>query len=66
MSFLIVDSDVNLNNLFSSSLSRSAIPEYFIVHPQSAKLNNLNLHPLASRYRDPQLQVGDNYSRLFI
>ena len=28
-----------------------------------AKLNNLNFHPLEvlSRYRDPQLQVGENY-----
>ena len=30
----------------------------------SAILNNLNFHPLevVSRYRDPQLQVGENYS----
>ena len=29
----------------------------------NAKLNNLNFHPLevVSRYRDPQLQVGENY-----
>ena len=36
-------------------------------NPQSAKLNHLNFHPLevVSRYRDPQLQVGENYSYLF-
>ena len=33
----------------------------------SAKLNNLIFHPLevVSRYRDQQLQVGENYSYLF-
>ena len=32
-----------------------------------AKINNLNFHPLevVARYRDPQLQVGKNYSYLF-
>ena len=32
-----------------------------------AKLNNLNFHPLevVSRYRDPQLQVAENYCYLF-
>ena len=31
------------------------------------KLKNLNFHPLevVSRYRDPQLQVGENYSYLY-
>ena len=31
------------------------------------KLRNLNFHPLevVSRYRYPQLQVGENYSYLF-
>ena len=39
-----------------------------LFNPCSAKLNNLNFHPLevVSRYRDPQLQVGENYSYLFI
>ena len=34
---------------------------------QSAKLNNLHFYPLevVSRYRDPQLQVGKNYSYSF-
>ena len=33
----------------------------------TSKLNHLNFHPLelVSRYRDPQLQVGENYSHLF-
>ena len=37
------------------------------INPLTAKLNNLNFRPLevVSRYRDPQLQVGDNYSCLF-
>ena len=34
------------------------------LHPSTAKLFNLNFHPLevASRWRDPQLQVSENYS----
>ena len=37
------------------------------VNPCSVTKNNLNFHPLevVSRYRDPQLQVGENYSCLF-
>ena len=33
----------------------------------TTKLNNLFFHPLevVSRYRDPQLQVGEIYSHLF-
>ena len=36
-------------------------------NPQSATLYNLNFHPLevVSRYREPQLQVGENYRFLF-
>ena len=36
-------------------------------NPCHAKLIYLNFHPLevVSRYRDPQLQVGENYSYLF-
>ena len=36
------------------------------VNPLSAKLFNLNFHPLevVSRWRDPQLQVSENYSDL--
>ena len=37
------------------------------VNPLSARLYYLNFHPLevVSRYRDPQLQVGENYPCLF-
>ena len=37
------------------------------VDPYHAKLINLNFHPLevVSRYRDPQLQVAENYSYMF-
>ena len=40
----------------------------FNVNPLSAKLNNLNFHPLevVSRYRDPQLQVGEVFTHVFI
>ena len=36
------------------------------INPWSAKLDNLNFHSLkvVSRYRDPQLQVGENNSYL--
>ena len=36
------------------------------VNPLTAKLFNLNFHPLevVSRWRDPQLQVSENYSDL--
>ena len=35
-------------------------------NPLTAKLFNLNFHPLevVSRYSDPQLQVSENYSDL--
>ena len=38
-----------------------------ILDPQTVKLNHLNFHPpeAVSRYSDPQLQVGENYSYLF-
>ena len=36
---------------------------YFI--PLSAELNNFNFHSLVFVSRDPQIQVGDNYSYLF-
>ena len=42
------------------------IKNYYL-DPWSAILYNLNFHPLdvVSRYRDPQLQVGENDSCLF-
>ena len=37
------------------------------INPWSATLQNLNFHPLefVTRYRDPQIQVGENYTHLF-
>ena len=37
-----------------------------LLNPLTAKLFNLNFHPLeiVSRWRDPQLQVSENYSDL--
>ena len=37
-------------------------------NPRSGKLNYLNFHPfeVVSRYRDQQLQVGEDYPYLFI
>ena len=37
-----------------------------IINPSAAKLFSLNFHPLeiVSRWRDPQLQVSENYSDL--
>ena len=39
---------------------------HFALNPLTAKLFNLNFHPLevASRWRDPQLQVSENNSDL--
>ena len=36
-------------------------------NPSTAKLKNLNFHPLevVRRYRDPQLQAGENYTYSF-
>ena len=42
------------------------IGTYDHINPLIAKLFNLNFHPLevVSRWRDPQLQVSENYSDL--
>ena len=39
---------------------------FYPVKHECADLDNLNFHPLevVSRYRDPQLQVGENYPYL--
>ena len=39
------------------------VKQYYFI-PYTDKLNNLDLQPLevVSGYRDPQLQVGENYS----
>ena len=43
-----------------------SIRHTYMVKPLTAKLFNLNFHPLdvVSRLRDPQLQVSENYSDL--
>ena len=43
-----------------------SIPSDISFNPLAAKLFNLNFHPLeiVSRWRDPQLQVSENYSDL--
>ena len=40
---------------------------YIQINPFPAKLSYLNFHPLevVSRYRDPQLQVGENFPYFF-
>ena len=40
---------------------------FVVIQPQAAKLNQSIFHPfeVVSRYRDPQLQVGEKYSYLF-
>ena len=35
-----------------------------IINPLTAKLFNLHFHPLEVVFRDPQLQVSENYSDL--
>ena len=39
---------------------------YLYFNPSTAKLFGINFHPLevVSRWRDPQLQVSENYSDL--
>ena len=52
---------------YSSLANHHSLRPELITVIESAKLNNLNFRPLeaVSRYRDPQLQVGENYSYLF-
>ena len=56
-----------LKGLDLDSLRRMYVnPTYFVINPLTAKLFNCNFHPLeaVSRWRDPQLQVSENYSDL--
>ena len=50
---------------YMNILAKSA--KLILINPYPAKLGHFNFHPLevVSRYRDPQLQVGENYSYLF-
>ena len=55
-------------NIFAvrSTLNSRMVDHIERVNPLTAKLFNWNFHPLenVSRLRDPQLQVGENYSDL--
>ena len=58
-----------ISNIEKYPLVSWFIQNYFSVvrvNPLTAKLFNLNFHPLevVSRWRDPQLQVSENYSEL--
>ena len=48
---------------FLSSFKLGNCVQWFIINPYPAKLIYFNFHPLevVSRYRDPQLKVGENY-----
>ena len=70
--YLCYGSRVNINILLfpcGDQLYTSKVgPHTERVNPLTAKLFNLILHPLGvvSRWRDPQLQVSENYSDLAI
>ena len=58
----------NLYNLAAWYLEESNMRSCIAaINPLTAMIFNLNCHPheVVSRYRDPQLQVGENYSYLF-
>ena len=57
--------DVNWMQTVIEITSNNGSLRFF--HPLSAELKNLIFHQIevVSRYRDPQLQVGENYSYLF-
>ena len=52
--------------LFGTSCMLLFLVEILQIYTLTAKLFNLNFHPLevVSRWRDPQLQVSENYSAL--
>ena len=58
-------SHLTLHSLLSLSSQGAWIP-FSHPNPLTAELFNLNFHPLevVSRWRDPQLQVSENYSDL--
>ena len=62
---------ISMLDIFSGSDKKSVIIQIIqidIIHSLVAMSSDLMFHPLevVSRYRDPQLQVGENYSYLFI
>ena len=60
----IIRSSTNVTDDFVLSEHEISLKRY--INPLPAKLFNLNFHPLevVSRWRDPQLQVIENYSDL--
>ena len=66
---MIVEMAVFIMNTASviTKLKKHETLTFCLFNPFLAKLFNLNFHPLevVDRYRDPQLQVGGNYSYLF-
>ena len=58
---------VNCSSKFNRSMHVNVHEKCIVqLNPLTAKLFNLNFHPLevVSRWRDPQLQVSENYSDL--
>ena len=62
-------------NILAKWLDDTVVVIYIIIlclevrrFPQSAKLNNLNVHPfeVVSRYREPQFQVAEHYPCIFV
>ena len=61
-----------MSSNMASDAERDVQPSHLIciqkkrINPLTAKLFNLNFHPLevVARWRDPQLQVSENYSDL--
>ena len=60
------DIDWKISFIMRAQFSRSVLALAHSTNPLTAKLFNLNLHPLevVSRWRDPQLQASENYSDL--
>ena len=62
-----MSNDATHNVIFLTSMTKAKWrPSTFI--PFHAKVSYLNFHPLkvVARYRDPQIQVGENDSNVFI
>ena len=67
MSFQTYRYHSNISNFYRSALHNFKVGEKFeCLNPLTTKLFNGNFHPLevVSRWRDPQLQVSENYADL--
>ena len=62
ISIIWIEGTINITRHFSTETYRGS----FTLNPLTAKLINMNFHPheVVSRWRDPQLQVSENYSDL--